>query len=167
MLWIETAMAIVNAYQICTASPRIAAVAFGAEDFTNDMGIERSDDELQTTYAKSAVCIAARAADVPALDTPYFSFRDPEGLRKDVVISRLYGFRGKFAIHPAQIDIINEVFSPSAEEIEHARRVVAASDRAEREGRGSTSLDGKVIDVPVVKRARNLLDIAGLKNKER
>ena len=167
MLWIETAMAIVNAYQICTASPRIAAVAFGAEDFTNDMGIKRSDDELQTTYAKSAVCIAARAADVPALDTPYFSFRDPEGLRKDVVISRLYGFRGKFAIHPAQIDIINEVFSPSAEEIEHARRVVAASDRAEREGRGSTSLDGKVIDVPVVKRARNLLDIAGLKNKER
>ena len=166
MLWIETALAIVNAYQICAASPRIAAVAFGAEDFTNDMGIERSDDELQTTYAKSAVCIAARAANVPALDTPYFSFRDPEGLRKDVVIARLYGFRGKFAIHPAQIDIINEVFSPSSEEIEHARRVVAASDKAEREGRGSTSLDGKVIDVPVVKRARNLLDIAGLKNKE-
>ena len=98
------------------------------------------------------------AAGVLALDTPYFRFRDPEGLQRNAMASRKIGFKGKFAIHPAQIDIINATFSPSAAEVEHARRVVAAFEEAERAGRGSTSLDGKVIDVPVVKRARALLE---------
>lgn len=158
--WLEVAKAIVNAYDICIASPRIVGVAFGAEDFTNDMGIPRSEDDSEVAYPRSVVCVAARAADVLALDTPYFSFRDPEGLRKNALASRKQGFKGKFAIHPAQVDIINEAFSPSAEEIEYARRVVAAFEEAERQGRGSTSLDGKVIDVPVVKRARQVLEVA-------
>lgn len=158
--WLEVARAIVNAYEICVASPRIVGVAFGAEDFTNDMGIPRTEDDSEVAYPRSVVCVAARAADVLALDTPYFSFRDPEGLRKNALAARRQGFKGKFAIHPAQVDIINEAFSPSAEEIEHARRVVAAFEEAERQGRGSTSLDGKVIDVPVVKRARQVLEVA-------
>ncbi len=158
--WLEVARAIVNAYDICIASPRVMGVAFGAEDFTNDMGIPRSEDDSEVAYPRSVVCVAARAADVLALDTPYFSFRDPEGLRKNALASRRQGFKGKFAIHPAQVDIINEAFSPSAEEIEYARRVVAAFEEAERQGRGSTSLDGKVIDVPVVKRARQVLEVA-------
>jgi citrate lyase subunit beta/citryl-CoA lyase len=163
--WLETAAAVVNAYAICRASPRIVAVAFGAEDFTNDMGIQRTEDDSEVAYPRSAVCVAARAADVLALDTPYFSFRDPEGLRRNALSAKKYGFKGKFAIHPAQIEIINEAFSPSPDELEHARRVVAAFEEAERAGRGSTSLDGKVIDVPVVKRARQLLELAeGLKN---
>ena len=157
--WIETARAIVNAYQICAASPRIVGVAFGAEDYTNDMGIERRADDSEIAYPRNAVCVAARAADVLALDTPYFSFRDPDGLRRDAQSARGVGFKGKFAIHPAQIDIINETFSPSIAEMEHARRVVAAFEEAERDGRGATSLDGKLIDVPVVKRARNLLEL--------
>ena len=158
--WIETASAIVNAYQICTASPRIVGVAFGAEDYTNDMGIERRADDSEIAYPRNAVCVAARAADVLALDTPYFSFRDPDGLRGDAQGARGVGFKGKFAIHPAQIDIINQTFSPSTTEVEHARRVVAAFEDAERDGRGATSLEGKLIDVPVVKRARNLLELA-------
>lgn len=158
--WIETAMAIVNVYQICVSSQRIVGVAFGAEDFTNDMGIERSDDESETFFARNAISIAARAADVLALDTPYFGFRDPDGLRQNALVARQYGFKGKFAIHPAQVDIINETFSPSVSEIEHARRVVEVFDEAVRSGRGSTSLDGKVVDVPVVKRAQALLDLA-------
>ncbi|MCH8109129.1 MAG: CoA ester lyase [Chloroflexi bacterium] len=158
--WIETAMAIVNAYEICAASPRIVGVAFGAEDFTNDMAIERTEGESEIDYPRRVICVAARAADVLALDTPYFSFRDPDGLRKNSLEAKGYGFRGKFAIHPAQVDIINESFSPSSDEIENARRVIAAFEEAERSGRGSTSLDGKVIDVPVVKRARQLLESA-------
>lgn len=156
--WIESAKAIVHAYEICKASPRIIAVGFGAEDFTHDMGVERQPDDSEIDYARNAVCIAARAAEVLALDTPYFQFRDSGGLRRDALAAKRRGFKGKFAIHPAQIDIINELFSPSAAEIEHARRVVAAFAEAERQGRGSTSLDGSVVDVPVVKRARALLE---------
>ena len=158
--WIESALAIVNAYEICAASPRVIGVAFGAEDFTNDMAIERSQDGAEVDYPRKVICIAARAAGVLALDTPFFGFRDPDGLRENSLEARRYGFKGKFAIHPAQIDIINESFSPSAEEVEHARRVVAAFEEAERNGRGSTSLDGQVIDVPVVRRARQLLELA-------
>ena len=160
VLWIETAMAIVQAYDICAASPRIVGVAFGAEDFTHDMGIERSDDDSEVAMPRSLVCIAARAANVLALDTPYFLFRDPEGLRHNALASKKIGFKGKFAIHPSQLDIINATFSPSPEEIDYARRVVAAFEDAERAGKGATSLDGKVIDVPVMKRARALLEVA-------
>lgn len=158
--WIETAQAVVNVYEICSSSPRVVAVGFGAEDFTNDMGIERTDDDSELAYAESAVCVGAKAADVLALDTPFFQFLDPDGLRRDAAAARKQGFKGKFAIHPAQIDIINETFSPSPAEIEYARRVVAVFADAERAGRGSTSLDGKVIDVPVVKRAQALLELA-------
>ena len=160
VIWIEIAVAVVHAYEICSASPRVLAVAFGAEDFTNDMGIERTEDDSEVTYPRRVVCVAARAAGVLALDTPYVGFRDPEGLRRDSQLARRYGFRGKFAIHPSQIDIINESFAPTSEEIEAARRVVAAFEEAERSGRGATSLDGKLIDVPVVKRARGLLELA-------
>ncbi len=160
VVWLESALAIVNAYSICAASTRTVAVAFGAEDFTNDMGIQRRDDDAEIAYARSAVSVAARAAGVLALDTPFFRFRDPAALREDALEARIYGFRGKFAIHPAQIDILNEVFSPTRTEVGHARRVVEAFEEAERAGRGSTSLDGVLIDIPVVKRARNLLRLA-------
>jgi citrate lyase subunit beta/citryl-CoA lyase len=158
--WIETAPAIVHSAEICMASTRIVAVAFGAEDFTNDMGIERLEDESQLAYARSAVCIGARAAGVLALDTPYFKFRDQEGLEANLHAAKGYGFKGKFAIHPAQVEHINRAFSPSQAEIEYSQRIVAAFEEAERNGRGSTSLEGKVIDVPVAKRARAVLEIA-------
>jgi citrate lyase subunit beta/citryl-CoA lyase len=158
--WIETAEAIVNAAEICRASERIIAVAFGGEDFTNDMGIPRLEDDSQLAYARQALCVAARAAQTSALDTPYFRLRDPDGLRADSVRAKSLGFKGRFAIHPEQIDALNECFSPSPQEIAHAERVVAAYEDAERRGRASTSLDGWVIDVPVVKRARGVLELA-------
>jgi citrate lyase subunit beta/citryl-CoA lyase len=158
--WIETAEAIVNCSEICRASERIVAVAFGGEDFTNDMGIERLEDEAQIAYARQSLCIAARAAHVLALDTPYFKLRDADGLRANSLAAKSIGFKGKFAIHPEQLGALNECFSPSAAEVAHAERVVAAYEEAERNGRASTSLDGWVIDVPVVKRARALLDLA-------
>lgn len=160
-LWLESARAMVHCYEICSASPRIEGVAFGGEDFTHDMGIERREDESEVAVARNILCIAARAAEVQALDTPYFRFRDEKGLRDNCATAKQFGFKGKFAIHPAQIEAINQSFSPSEAQIEYAQRVVAAFEDAERHGRGSTSLDGKVIDVPVMKRARALLELAG------
>ena len=109
-------------------------------------------------YARSAVAVAARAADVQALDTPYVKFRDPDGLRREAGLARRLGYAGKFAIHPAQIEVIDAVFSPTDAEIERARRVLEAARVAELAGRGSVSLDGEMVDAPVVARARNVLD---------
>ncbi len=157
--WLESAKAIMNSYEICLSSTRLIGVAFGGEDFTHDMGIERLEDESEVSYARNQICIAARAAEIVALDTPYFLFKDEEGLRENSAAAKQIGFKGKFAIHPAQIDGINETFSPSKKEIDYALKVVKVFEEAEKAGRGSTSLDGKVIDVPVLKRARALIDL--------
>ena len=164
--WIETAKAIVNAYEICVASPRIIGVGFGAEDFTNDMGIDRTEDNSEITYARSVVSVAARSADVLAIDTPYFALGNLDGLLRDVKQAKKCGFNGKFAIHPEQISVINDGFSPSRNEIDKAKRIIDAFEEAELHGRGSTSLDGMVVDIPVLKRARNILKLATKLNKE-
>ena len=173
--WLETASAIVNAFDICNASERVRWVAFGAEDYSADMGISRAVDiggedavgvreygEASLLYARSAVVVAARAADVQALDTPYVKFQDPDGLRSEAGLARRLGYSGKFAIHPAQIGTIEDIFSPTNTEIERAQRIIAAASDAEREGRGSISLDGEMVDAPVVARARNLLAQANM-----
>ncbi len=169
--WIETAAGVVNVSAICAASQRVRWIAFGAEDFSADMGFARTVDsdaeegplgEPGLVYPRSAVAVAAMAAGVQALDTPYVKFRDEAGLRADCSLARRIGYKGKLAIHPAQIDVIEEAFRPSDHEIERARRVLQAADEAEREGRGSVSLDGEMVDAPVVARARNVLKDAGL-----
>jgi len=158
--WIETASALVDARDIAVASPRVITLSFGAEDFTNDMGIERSDAGEEVQVPRSLVPVAARAANVASLDSPFVAFQDPDALRADAQRARQMGYTGKHAIHPAQLDIINEVFSPAPEEVAYARRIMEAWDKAEAEGRGSLAMDGKMVDVPVVKRAQNLLAFA-------
>ena len=158
--WLESASGIVHAYQIARASSRIVGVTFGAEDFTNDMAIQRSDEGAEVAYPRAVVAVAARAAGVLAFDTPQVNFRDVEGLKRQAQSGLSLGFKGKFAIHPGQLDTINTMFSPSPEEMEYARRVVAAFQEAEARGSGATSLDGKMIDVPIVKRAQSLLELA-------
>jgi len=158
--WIENARALVGAYQIATASDRIVGIAFGGEDYTDDMGLERTDTGEEIYFPRATVAVAARAARVASLDSPYVLFRNSDGLRADAGQARKLGFTGKFAIHPAQIDIINELFSPSDEELAYAQKVVDAWNEAEAQGRGSADLDGRMIDVPVIKRAQNLLALA-------
>ena len=158
--WIENSRAVLRVSEIASACPRVAALAFGAEDYTDDLGVRRSDVGDEVYFPRAMVALAAQAAGAVALDSPYVKFRDQEGLKLDIEHGLKLGFKGKFAIHPAQLDIINNMFSPQPEEMEYARRVVEAWDRAEAAGMGSTSLDGKMIDVPVVKRARNLLALA-------
>jgi citrate lyase subunit beta/citryl-CoA lyase len=159
VLFIESAMAVINAYSICSASPRVVAVAFGAEDFTVDMGTERTAEGSEVLMPRAMVAMAARAANVVPLDMVYTNFRDEEGLRRDIQLGKSLGYKGKFAIHPSQVQPINEMFSPLPEEIEYARRVVSAFEEAEAQGKGATSLDGKMIDIPIVKRARSLLEM--------
>ena len=170
--WLETAEAVINAYDICMASDRIRWTAFGAEDYSADMGISRTVDSVEAksggepepglAYARSAVAVAARAAGVHALDTPYTKFRDPEGLRAEVKLAKSIGYKGKLAIHPAQVEVIESVFRPTDAEIDRARRVLDIATEAETEGRGSVSLDGEMIDMPVVLRAQNVFRDAGL-----
>ena len=158
--WVETGSAMVDARDIGIASSRVIALAFGAEDFTNDMGIERSDTGEEVQVPRSLVPVAAKAANVASLDSPFVLFQDPDALRADAKRARQMGYTGKFAIHPSQIDIINETFSPSPQEIAYARQIMDAWEKAEAEGRGSLSIDGRMVDVPVVKRAENLLAFA-------
>ena len=158
--WIESASALVDARDIGAASPRVIGLAFGAEDFTNDMGIERSDNGEEVQVPRSLVPVAARAAGLASLDSPFVLFQDPDALRADARRARQMGFTGKFAIHPSQLDIINETFSPSPEEVTYARKIMEAWEQAEAEGRGSLAIDGRMVDVPVVKRAQNLLAFA-------
>ena len=170
--WLETAEAVLNAYQICRSTDRIRWTAFGAEDFSADMGISRTVDETKPNastanepglaYPRSAVAIAARAAGVHALDTPFTKFRDPEGLRAEAMLAKSIGYKGKLAIHPAQVEIIESVFMPTESEIERARRVLEVAAKAEADGRGSVSLDGGMIDMPVILRAQNVLQDAGI-----
>lgn len=158
--WIENARAVMAVQQIAAASPRIVGIAFGAEDYTNDMGVRRSDTGEEVYYPRSLLPVAARAAGVTSLDSPFVRFQDPEGLAQDAQEARRLGYTGKFAIHPSQLEVINETFSPSLEEFEYARQVLEAWGRAEAVGRGSVALDGRMIDVPVLKRAQNLIAIA-------
>lgn len=158
--WVETASALVDARDIAASSSRVISLSFGAEDFTNDMGIERSDSGEEVEVPRSLVPLAARAANVASLDSPFVLFQDLDALRADAQKARQMGYTGKHAIHPAQLDIINEVFSPSAEEISYSRKIMEAWDKAESEGRGSLAMDGRMVDVPVVKRAQNVLAFA-------
>jgi citrate lyase subunit beta/citryl-CoA lyase len=155
--WIETAKGILNADEICKASSRIIAVAFGAEDFTNDMEIERTAEGNELAYPRSIVALAARANSVLAVDTPYPNFRDSDGLLYEANLAKSVGFKGKFAIHPSQVEPINNLFYPTLDQIEYARKVISAFKEVEGHGRGATSIDGKMIDVPIVKRAESLL----------
>jgi citrate lyase beta subunit len=161
---IETAAGLANCERIAAASDRIEALTFGPGDFAASAGMPAAKigmpDEWDARYPMSRIVIAARAAGVRPIDGPYADFRDLEGLRRSAEIARALGFDGKWCIHPAQIAVVNEVFTPSADEIAWARRVVAALGSAERSGEGAVAIDGQMIDAASIRMARRTL--AGL-----
>ena len=157
---IETPGAIINAYEIASASARILGLAFGAEDYTLEMGITRTKEGAELYYPRMVISLACHAASVLAIDSVYTDVRDSEGLVKETRAVRQMGFQGKLVIHPDQVGPVNQVFVPSEDEITHARRVVAAFEAAVAEGKASTSLDGKMVDAPVAERAQKLLSLA-------
>jgi citrate lyase subunit beta/citryl-CoA lyase len=157
---IESARGVLAAPAIASASPAyLLALAFGAEDFANDLGLPAALDAgaREMVHARSSIVIAAAAAGVDAIDGVWPDVRDLDGLRRDAELARRLGFRGKSLIHPSHVAVVNEVFAPSADELAWARRVVAAAEAAERDGRAAIAVDGRLVDPPIVARARRTL----------
>jgi citrate lyase subunit beta/citryl-CoA lyase len=134
---------------------------FGAEDYGLDLGLStnRQGEARELIYARSAIVIAAASAHIQVIDGVWPDFRDAEGVLRDSVQARRLGFTGKSTFHPGQIDVINEIFSPSDEDVEFALKVVAAFDEAQASGSGSVALGGQLIDRPIVERARRVLKL--------
>jgi len=156
---IESAAGLINAAAIAAASPRMAALMFGAEDFGKDLGLPtlRVAEASELVYSRSALVIAAASAHIGAIDGVWPDIRDPEGLLKDARQARRLGFTGKSLIHPDQIQVVNDVFRPDEGEVKYARQVVEAFEEAERKGEGAIALGGQLIDLPIVARARRTL----------
>jgi len=158
---IETAAGLLAAPEIARASSRVAGLMFGGEDFARDLGLPpaRTGEAQELLFARSATVVAAVAARVPAYDSVWTDIRDLDGLRAQARQARNLGFTGKTLIHPSHVAIVNEAFTPTPDEIAHARRVVAAFEDALRERRGAVAVDGEMVDAPVAERARRLLDL--------
>lgn len=157
---IETARGVENAYEIATASQRVKAIFLGAEDLTADLRCKRTKEGDEIFYARGRIVTAARAANIEAYDTPFTDVEDEEGLKLDAEFAKGLGFTGKAAISPRHIMAINEVFSPTIEEIEYAKEVMDIIRVAKEQGKGAISLRGKMIDAPIVERARQTLEMA-------
>jgi len=152
---IETARGVLHADEVAAADPRVAIVAFGAEDYTRDLGALRTSESL--LFARGRIVAAAAAAGVQSSDTVYADLADMEGLAEEAQRARALGFDGKGAINPRQIDPIHHAFTPSEQEMEQARAIVAAAREAELQGLGAVALNGKMIDKPVLERARRVM----------
>ena len=157
---VESAMGAIRAYEIATASKNICALTIGLEDYTADIGTQRTDEGRESFWARSQVVNAARAAGVQPIDTVFSDVSDMEGLRASVLEAKSLGFDGKGCIHPRQIAVIHEAFAPSAAEFEKAQRIVAAFEEAQAKGLAAVSLGSKMIDPPVVKRAQRVVRLA-------
>ncbi len=159
---LETAFGVWNAYDIAKASPRVAAIIPGGEDLTADLRTSRSAEGTELEWTRRMMIVAARAAGVDALDTVFPRITDDEGLRREVEFVKQLGYDGKSVIHPNQIAIIHDVYQPTEKEIESAKKIVAAAKDAAARGLGAVSVDGRMVDAPVVRRAEYTLLRAGL-----
>ena len=174
---VESARSVMNLSAICAASPYLSGITFAAEDFALDLSITRTPDLHEFAYARSAIVTAARAFNLPStLDLVSTTFRGEEGkkfLQHESENGKRFGFNGKQCIHPDQVETVQNVFSPSEQEAEWAVRVVIADKKADEQGRGAWTLDGKMIDVPVVGKAKAIVakaelcgfDVKGLQEK--
>lgn len=155
---IETAVGLETVYNVIEASKRVIGVLLGGEDLTADLGIARTKEGEEIFYARNKVATACRALKVASIDTPFTDTDDYVGLAKDTAKAKSLGLTGKSAINPRQIEIIHSVFAPSEAELKHALRVLEAMEEAEKDGKGVFSLDGKMIDAPVINRATSMVD---------
>jgi len=160
---LETALGIWRAYDIAKASKRVAAICPGGEDLRADLKTTRSPNSEELIGPRRMVVLAAHAANVDALDTVFTDITDDAGLRRETEWVRQLGYQGKSVIHPNQIPIIHDVFTPTAKEIEQAKKIVEAAAEAAARGLGAVQVDGKMVDKPVVKRAEFTLQRAGLR----
>lgn len=159
---LETPRGIAEAYTIAQADKRVVALALGAEDYTAALGANRTKAGTEIFTARTIVVNAAAAAGIQSIDTPFTDANDEQGLLEDTVIAKQLGFKGKLSINPRQIDVIHSVFNPTTHDIAWAEQVIEAIRRAEAEGSGVASLNGKMVDAPVVNRAERILHLASM-----
>jgi citrate lyase subunit beta/citryl-CoA lyase len=159
---IESAAGLLHAFEIASAHDRVLAIMFGAEDYALDIGLaaKREGEAAELIHARSAIVVAATAARVLSIDGVFPRLDDPDGLLADVVQARRLGFRAKSTFNPRQVDSINEHFSPTADELAYAQRVVDAFAQATRRGDAAVAVGGQLVDLPIVERARALLSVA-------
>lgn len=157
---IESPLGIINAVEIATASKRLMGIAIGAEDYVTNMKTKRSPEGIELLMARSQILIAARAAGIYALDTVYSDVNNEEGFREEVKLIKQLGFDGKSIINPRQIGPVHEIYAPTEKEIDHAKKVMRAIEEANEKGSGVISLNGKMVDKPIVERAERVLELA-------
>ncbi len=160
MAAIESALGVVNAYDIATASSRMMGIALGAEDYCANLKTQRTPSGNELQLARQTIVVAARAAGIDALDTVYSNLNDMDTFRAEVEYIKSLGFDGKSIINPRQIEVVNEVFAPKEKDIAKARTILAAIKEAEERGSGVVSVNGKMVDKPVVIRAQRTIDLA-------
>ena len=160
MAAIESALGVVNAYAIATASSRMMGIALGAEDYSANLKTQRTPEGSELLLARQSIVVAARAAGISCFDTVYSNLDDMETFRKEVELIKTLGFDGKSVINPRQIEVVNEVFAPTQKEIDKALRIVAAIREAQQRGSGVVSVNGKMVDRPVVIRAERTIALA-------
>jgi len=158
---IESISGVLNATAIAAASPAIAAAYFGAEDFGAEMGARRTLEGSEVLYARSRVVLAAKAARVPAVDQAVIQIRDDAQYRRDAEMGRNLGYDGKLCLNPRQTQLANEIFAPSAAEVERAKRLIAAYEAAQRQGLGAIDFEGQMVDGPLLKNAQAILAAVG------
>jgi len=166
---IESALGVIKAYEIASASKYNCALAIGLEDYTADIGTQRTNEGRESIFARQMVVNAARAAGIQPIDTVFSDVADMKALRESVIEAKALGFEGKGCIHPRQVKVVHEAFAPTTDEIEKAKKIVLAFEEAEKKGLGVVSVGSKMIDPPVVKRALKTIDMAitnGLLNQD-
>jgi citrate lyase subunit beta / citryl-CoA lyase len=159
---LETSYSMVHTFSILSKSDRITGVQFGAEDLTKELGIERTREGKEVDYARNVIAQAGNARKIDILDTPFTHVGDDEGLIQDTNKAKSIGFTGKTCIHPNQIEIVNEVFTPKPEDVSKARQLIRVFDEAVEAGKGVCMFEGKMIDNPIADRARKLVMKADL-----
>ena len=160
MAAIESTIGVINAYSIATSSKRLIGIALGAEDYVTNLKSKRYPDGMELMGARSQIVIAARAAGIYALDTVYSNLDNEDGFRREVELIKQLGFDGKSVINPKQIKPVHEIFAPTEKEIEKSSNIVRAARAAQKQGLGVISLNGKMIDKPIIERAERLLQLA-------
>ena len=157
---IESPLGITQANQIATASKRLIGIALGAEDYVRNLKTERSPEGIELLFARCSILQAARAAGIQAFDTVYSNANNEEGFLKEAALIKQLGFDGKSLVNPRQIELLHNLFAPTQKDVDQAEKIIAAAEEAERNGLGVVSLNGKMIDAPIIDRARLVLERA-------
>ncbi len=157
---IESALGVEMTFEIAIASPNVASLAIGLEDFTADLGVSRTKEATESFYARTRMVNACKAAGIQPIDSVFSDTADMEGLFNNVKASSMLGFEGMGCIHPRQIKVIKQAFAPEQEQIDKAKKIVLAFEDASAKGLGVVALGSKMIDPPVVKRAQKTIDLA-------